>query len=103
MLDRSRRIRLGLERVMLRTDLFALAREQGGEPLGIENVDGRVDELAAFDGSDELARGANRQLAGAVHVNDGVVRPVRDETASAPRRCEPGGPRVGDAPNAQRV
>src|SRR5262249_45083914 len=52
-----------LPRVMSRAHLLSLAREQRGEPRGLEHVDRRVDERAALERADENACTTHGDLA----------------------------------------
>ena len=102
-IDLRRRRRLGLPRGVLGTDLLALAREQGRQPLRIEDVHQRIDEDPALERADQLAGAAHRQLAGPGHMDDRVIGPVGNDTATAPAGRQPRRPGMSQAPDPQSL
>src|SRR5215472_11047644 len=88
-------------RCMLPLHDFSFAREQGRKPVGVENIDERVDQNAALEAPHPGPGASHRELPGTCHVDDRIVRPVRDDTAPTPGGREPGGSGVRDAPDAK--
>ncbi len=101
--DRSWRRGSCLKGIVLRSNFFPLANEHRWKPVGVEHVNRRIDQQPSLNRAHQLAGAANRDVAWTGHVNDGVVRPVRDQTSSAPASRKPRWSRVSDTPDAQLV
>ena len=101
MLDQRGRGGLRLTSRVLGSNLLSLASEHRREPVRVEDVHHRVDQEPALQSTDQLAGATHRELSRTGHVNDRIVRPVGDQTATARGRCKPRRSGMSHTPDAE--